>query len=53
MVIKPGLSDNKYIEMLSGDLRPGDALITENLRQDKAEKKPAGGSGGGFKVKMF
>lgn len=53
VVIKPGLSDNKYIEMLTGDLRPGDALITENLRQDKAEKKPAGGSGGGFKVKMF
>jgi len=54
IVIKPGLSDNKYIEMLTGDLHPGDALITENLRQDKADKKPGGqGQGGGFKVKMF
>ena len=55
-----GLSDNQFMEVLSGDLKPGDALITEELRLTE-ELRPAkdgqksGGPGknSGFKVRMF
>ena len=49
-----GLSDNQFMEVLSGDLKPGDALITEELRPAKDGQKSGGpGKNSGFKVRMF
>ncbi|MFM2006253.1 MAG: hypothetical protein RLZZ09_1908 [Pseudomonadota bacterium] len=46
-----GLSDNKFIEALSGQLEPGDAMVIESKHPGQESKKSEGG--GKFKVKMF
>lgn len=50
-----GLSDNNHMEILSGDLKPGDTLITEDKKSVKETQKPGGGGSGSssFKVRMF
>lgn len=51
---QPGLSDNHYMEILTGDLQPGDVLITEDNTPGKDSQKPGGAGGGSsFKVRMF
>jgi HlyD family secretion protein len=46
-----GLSDNKFIEALSGQLEPGDAMVIESKHPGQESKKSEGG--GKFKVRMF
>ena len=54
ITFQPGLSDNKYMEILSGDIKPGDALITEDNKPRKDDQKSGGGgAGSSFKVRMF
>lgn len=52
VTLRPGLSDSRFMEVLSGDLQAGDVLVIEDSRP--ADK--AGGNGGGrssFRVRMF
>lgn len=54
ILIQPGLSDNNYMEIVSGDLKAGESVITEDNRQDTAARKGnRGGGGSSFKLKMF
>ncbi|MDD1651074.1 MAG: efflux RND transporter periplasmic adaptor subunit [Methylococcaceae bacterium] len=54
ITFQPGLSDNKYMEILSGDIKPGDVLITEDNKPRKDDQKSGGGgAGSSFKVRMF
>lgn len=54
VTFRTGLSDNQHIEILSGDLQLGDALITEdNLPAKEGQKPEHGGGKSSFKVRMF
>jgi len=46
--VRTGISDNFYTEMLSGDLKPGDALVTRALTRDQEKN-----SASGFRMRMF
>jgi len=46
--VRTGISDNFYTELLSGDLKPGDALVTKALTKDQEKN-----SSSGFRMRMF
>ncbi|MEQ6342632.1 MAG: efflux RND transporter periplasmic adaptor subunit [Gammaproteobacteria bacterium] len=48
--VRIGITDNKYTEVLGGDLKPGDKVVTDDLNEQ------AGGGAGSaqsFRVRMF
>ncbi|HEY7528007.1 MAG TPA: efflux RND transporter periplasmic adaptor subunit [Candidatus Deferrimicrobiaceae bacterium] len=45
--VKPGISDGTYTQLLEGNLKEGDALITEEVRA--ATTSPSGGLPGGMR----
>ena len=52
MKVKAGISDGKYTEILEGDLREGDRVVTDDLQPPKKSSGPslfpgAGAPGGG------
>jgi HlyD family secretion protein len=47
--VETGLTDNAVTEITSGDLKPGDRVVTRETRP----KQDAGGSGGGFRFRMM
>ena len=44
--VKPGISDGNFTQLVEGNLKEGDDLITEEIRTKASS--PAGGSPGGF-----
>jgi len=52
--VRTGIADGKFAELVDGDLKEGDALVTEDLRKRQAGQGQGGGPGGGsFRVRMF
>lgn len=49
--IRTGLGDGKFVEMVSGDLREGDTLVVEDLKQEPADSGTSGERR--FRVRMF
>lgn len=49
VAVKPGISDQKFTEILEGDLKPGDELIVADLMA----KKNSGGPGGMPRGRLF
>jgi HlyD family secretion protein len=45
MPVRIGIADGKFAELVEGDLKEGDPLITEDQRQPAS--RPDGGGGGG------
>jgi len=43
--VKTGISDGNYTEILSGDLKEGDAVIVESISGAKKSDTPVGGAG--------
>lgn len=46
--VETGITDNALTEILSGDLKPGERVVTRDAR-----KRDAGGSGSGFRMRMM
>jgi HlyD family secretion protein len=44
VTVTTGLSDGNYVELLGGDLKPGDAVVTEEARHTQAANGSASGS---------
>ncbi len=46
--VETGITDNALTEILSGELKPGERVVTRDAR-----KRDAGGSGSGFRMRMM
>ena len=46
--VETGITDNALTEIVSGDLKPGERVVTRDAR-----KRDAGGSGSGFRMRMM
>ncbi len=46
--VETGITDNALTEIVSGDLEPGERVVTRDAR-----KRDAGGSGSGFRMRMM
>jgi HlyD family secretion protein len=49
--IKIGITDNRSTEVVEGDLKPGDLVITADMRGQ--QNKPAGGGNNPPRIRMF
>lgn len=49
--VRIGITDNKYTEVLGGDLKPGDKVVTDDLNEQAGSG--AAGSSQSFRVRMF
>lgn len=49
--VRIGISDGKFAELVEGDLKEGDALVTEDLRKQGGQAR-GGGPGGSFRVRI-
>ncbi|MFZ1643496.1 MAG: efflux RND transporter periplasmic adaptor subunit [Candidatus Contendobacter sp.] len=47
--VETGITDNALTEIVGGELKPGDRVVTREVRG----KRDAGGSGSGFRMRMF
>jgi HlyD family secretion protein len=51
--VRTGIADGKFVELVEGDLKEGDPLITDDQRkQAAATGRGGGGPGGSFRVRM-
>jgi len=51
--VRTGIADGKFVELVEGNLKEGDALVTEDQRKHQAGQGQGGGPGGSFRVRMF
>ena len=47
--VETGITDNALTEIIGGELKPGDQVVTRDIRS----KRDAGASGGGFRMRML
>ncbi len=51
--VRTGIADGKFVELVEGDLKEDDPLVTEDQRKDAADSgRGSGGTGGSFRVRM-
>jgi len=51
--VRTGIADGKFVELVEGNLKEGDTLVTEDQRKHQAGQGQGGGPGGSFRVRMF
>ena len=53
VLIKPGISDTKFTEVVSGELKPGDSVIVEDTSDRGTTAGGAPGGVGSMRMRMF
>jgi HlyD family secretion protein len=50
--VRTGIADGKFVELVEGDLKEDDPLVTEDQRKHQAGQAQGGGPGGSFRIRM-